>query len=49
MFRTWKADVKRLLRPTGNVIHFYFESPIRKTEEAWENGSGTNFRVVGAP
>ena len=36
MFRTWKADVKRLLRPTGNVIHFYFESPIRKTEEAWK-------------
>ena len=36
MFRTWKADVKRLLRPTGNVIHFYFESPLKKTEEAWK-------------
>jgi len=36
MFRTWKADVKRLLRPTGNEIHFYFESPLKKTGESWK-------------
>ncbi|MBL7828038.1 MAG: glycoside hydrolase family 2 protein [Saprospiraceae bacterium] len=36
MFRIWKADVKRLLKPTGNKLHFYFESPLKKTEAAWK-------------
>ncbi|MCS6928659.1 MAG: hypothetical protein NZM43_04090 [Saprospiraceae bacterium] len=36
MFRTWKADVKHLLKPTGNELHIYFESPIRKVEPEWQ-------------
>lgn len=35
MFRTWNIDVKKLLRPNDNKIHFYFESPLNKTDAAW--------------
>jgi beta-mannosidase len=37
MFRTWQADVKALLKPTGNRLHVYFESPVKKVAMAWEN------------
>ena len=30
MFRTWKADVHRLLKPTGNTLHIVFESPTQR-------------------
>lgn len=36
MFRTWTADVKHLLKPTGNELHIYFESPIKKVEPEWQ-------------
>jgi beta-mannosidase len=36
MFRTWKADVKRWLKPTGNRLHIYFQSPLNKTDTAWK-------------
>ncbi|MFN4257295.1 MAG: beta-mannosidase [Saprospiraceae bacterium] len=36
-FRTWRADVKKWLQPTGNRIHIYFESPLKKTDEEWKN------------
>ncbi len=35
MFRTWRTDVKHFLKPTGNKIHIYFESPIAKTTPDW--------------
>ncbi len=36
MFRTWKADVKHLLKPTDNELHIYLESPIKKAEPEWQ-------------
>ncbi|MGN7360154.1 beta-mannosidase [Paenibacillus sp. SAF-054] len=30
MFRTWKADVKSLLRSAGNHIHIRFRSPVKE-------------------
>lgn len=36
MFRIWSVDVKKLLNPHGNVLHFYFESPLKKTDAAWK-------------
>jgi len=37
MFRTWRAEAKHLLKPSGNTLHIYFESPLKKTDEAWKN------------
>ena len=37
MFRTWRADAKRYLKPKGNKLHIYFESPLKKTELPWKN------------
>ncbi|MBC7776743.1 MAG: glycoside hydrolase family 2 protein [Phycisphaerae bacterium] len=37
MFRTWRADAKQFLKPKGNKLHIYFESPLKKTDEAWKN------------
>jgi beta-mannosidase len=37
MFRHWRADVKKWLKPTGNVLTVYFESPVKKVEEEWKN------------
>ncbi len=37
MFRTWRVDAKQLLKSTGNKLHIYFESPLKKTDEAWKN------------
>lgn len=37
MFREWRVDVKYLLRPTGNKLHIYFESPLNKTKSDWES------------
>ena len=37
MFRTWKADAKHLLKPKGNRLHVYFESPLKKVEPDWKN------------
>jgi len=39
MFRTWKADVKKWMRPGKNKLHFYFDSPVKKVAEDW-NGLG---------
>jgi beta-mannosidase len=36
MFRTWRAEVKHLLKPAGNELRVYFESPIKKVEPAWQ-------------
>jgi beta-mannosidase len=36
MFREWRVDVKPLLRPTGNKLHIYFESPLNKTKSDWD-------------
>ncbi|MEZ4927282.1 MAG: glycoside hydrolase family 2 protein [Saprospiraceae bacterium] len=36
MFRTYKVDVKNLIKANDNMIHFYFESPINKSADAWE-------------
>ncbi len=35
MFRSWQADVKKHLRLTGNKLHIYFESPLKKAEADW--------------
>lgn len=35
-FRTWTADVKKWLKPTGNRLHVYFESPVKKMEPDWK-------------
>ncbi|MBX2890709.1 MAG: glycoside hydrolase family 2 protein [Saprospiraceae bacterium] len=37
MFRTWKADVKRHLKPSNNRLHVYFESPTKKVEQDWKS------------
>lgn len=37
MFRTWEVDIKKWLKPSGNVLHIYFESPMKKVEEGWKN------------
>ncbi|MCB0534210.1 MAG: glycoside hydrolase family 2 protein [Lewinellaceae bacterium] len=37
MFRTWQTDVKKYLQPTGNRLHIYFESPIKKVAAEWES------------
>lgn len=36
MFMEWRVDVKKLLKPTGNKLHFYFESPLKKTQADWD-------------
>ncbi len=36
MFRTWKSDVKAWLKPSGNVLRIYLESPINKPQADWE-------------
>jgi len=36
MFRTWQTEVKRHLKPTGNRLHIYFESPVKKVEPDWQ-------------
>lgn len=37
MFRTWEVDAKKWLKPTGNLLHIYFESPLKKVDENWKN------------
>jgi len=37
MFRTWSADVKKWLKPNGNKLHIYFQSPVKKAEQDWKN------------
>jgi beta-mannosidase len=36
MFRTWQTDVKKYLKPTGNRLHIYFESPVKKVGADWQ-------------
>lgn len=36
MFRTWSIDVKKILNPRHNVLHFYFESPLKRTDADWK-------------
>jgi beta-mannosidase len=36
MFRTWQTDVKKWLKPTGNVLHVYIESPVNKPKPEWD-------------
>ena len=36
MFRVWRTDVKHLLKATGNRLHIYFESPLKKTAADWK-------------
>lgn len=36
MFRTWRAEVKPLLRPAGNTLRIYFHSPIKVALPMWE-------------
>ncbi len=45
MFRTWKADVRNFLKPTGNTLKIYFTSPIRKEKNASDN-SYTDFPAI---
>jgi beta-mannosidase len=47
MFRAWRVEAKRLLKPTGNKLHIYFESPLKKTEESWKTWA-TNFPADNA-
>lgn len=37
MFRTWRADVKKWLKPGTNRLHVYFESPLKKVDADWKN------------
>lgn len=36
MFRTWRAEVKPLLRRTGNTLRVCFHSPIERAMPLWE-------------
>lgn len=46
MFRTWRADVKRLLKPGDNTLHVYFESPLKKKEAEW---NALGYELPGGP
>lgn len=37
MFRTWNVDAKKWLKPAGNKLHVYFQSPVKKVEQDWKN------------
>ena len=37
MFRSWQVDVKKYLKPAGNRLHIYFESPVKKVAADWQN------------
>jgi len=37
MFRTWTVEVKKHLKIGKNILHFYFDSPIKRTESDWKN------------
>ena len=36
MFREYEADVKKLLKPSGNKLQVYLHSPIKKGIELWD-------------
>lgn len=36
MFREWNVDVKKLIRPSGNILSVYFHSPIKKALPLWK-------------
>jgi beta-mannosidase len=36
MFRSWKVEVKKWLKPSGNVLHIHFDSPTNKVKADWE-------------
>ncbi len=36
LFRTWRTDVKKWLKPKGNRLHVYFESPTVKNGDDWK-------------
>ncbi|MCD7899083.1 MAG: glycoside hydrolase family 2 protein [Bacteroides sp.] len=36
MFRSWKADIKSLLKESGNKLQVYFHSPIKKGIILWD-------------
>jgi beta-mannosidase len=36
MFRTWKCDIKKWLKPTGNTLHVYLQSPVNKPKADWD-------------
>lgn len=35
MFRSWKIEVKKWLKPGGNTLTIYFDSPIKRVEKEW--------------
>lgn len=35
MFRTWRMDVKKWLKPGANKLHIYFESASKKVQQDW--------------
>ncbi|MCB0527320.1 MAG: glycoside hydrolase family 2 protein [Saprospiraceae bacterium] len=37
MFLAWEVDVKKWLKPNGNKLHIYFESPVKKVAQDWKN------------
>lgn len=44
MFRVWRTDVKKWLKPSDNRLHIYFESPIKKTDADWK---GLGYELPG--
>ncbi|MEO6759531.1 MAG: glycoside hydrolase family 2 protein [Saprospiraceae bacterium] len=36
LFRTWRTDVKKWLKPKDNRLHIYFESPTVKNGDDWK-------------
>lgn len=37
MFRSWKVEVKKWIKPGENRLSFYFDSPIKRMEPEWKN------------
>lgn len=36
MFRSWKVDVKKWIKPTGNRLLVYFDSPVKRIKPEWD-------------
>ena len=36
MFRTWKADVKKWIKPKDNHLYIFFDSPVKRTQPEWD-------------
>ena len=46
MFRTWRVECRRLLRPGANTLRIYFHSPVNRVAETWR---ALGYELPGGP